>query len=254
LVATNVEKTIMSLTKEDRHDPLDEILLEQGIEMLAPHRNIGRTARRKRLKKDSRRTRLVSENVLAANLVLPGGELREIPGEDLQGYMEPGETSAVVVGATLRTRVADNDTPFALSFDNPDTLLGAVEDASESGVPLWHLAFLNPKMAQARNLGDDYLLFGAYPRERSEQVEEGIHQMSKNYRGNVLPTAETHRIWTERFFPVAPAHPIPDVERELVDVSQLPELLAEASTNKEPALQCTVARSKKALLLTFETI
>lgn len=196
----------------------------------------------------------LSENVLTANVVLPGGEVREVPGEELQDYMKPGEVNAVVVGATLRTRVADNDTPFALSFDDPDALLGAVEDVSESGVPLWHLAFLNPKMAQARGLGEDYLLFGAYPRDRSERVEEGLRHMSKNYEGNVLPAAETHRIWTERFFPVAPAHPIPNVERNLVDISQLPELLSGDPTRKELALQCTLARSKKALLLTFEAI
>ena len=192
------------------------------------------------------------KNVLSANVVLPGGELREVSGEDLQGYVQPGETNTVVVNATLRTRAADNDIPFAIAFEDPDALLGAVEDASEGGVPFWHLAFLNPEMARARSLGDSYLLFGAYPGERSEKVEEGVRRMSENYEGNALPTAETHRVWTERFFPVSPAHPAPDAERKLVEVSQLSGLLAEDSTNKKLMLQCTVDSSKKAQLLTFE--
>lgn len=194
----------------------------------------------------------LSENVLAANVVLPGGELREVSGEELQTYMEPAESNVVAVGATLRTRVADTDVPFALSFYNQDNLIGAVEDAAESNIPFWHLAFLNPTMAQARGLGENFLLFGAYPRERSEMVEEGIHRMSESYEGSVLPIAETQRVWTERFFPVAPAHPVPDVEHNLVEVSQLPELLSQDPRRKKIALQGTAAGSREALLLAFE--
>lgn len=196
----------------------------------------------------------LSENVLAATVVLPGGELREVSGEDLQTYAGPGGSNATIVDARLRTRVADNDVPFALSFANSQDLLGAVEQVTEEETPFWHLAFLNPTMARSRGIGEDYLLFGAYPRERSEPAEESIHRMSKNYEGKVLPAAETHRVWTERFFPVAPAHPTPNSERKLVEVSQLPELLSGDPTNKEQALQCTISRSKEALLLTLESI
>lgn len=191
------------------------------------------------------------ENVLSADLVLPGGELREVTSEDLQTYMEAQETTAIVVGVKLRTRTADTDKPFAVAFGGPDAVLGAVTDAIEAGLPLWHLAFLNPTMARARGLGEDYLLFGAYPRGRSEQVEEGVHRMAENHGGNILPVAETHRVWTERFFPVAPAHATPNADRAFVDLSQLPEMLSKEQTRKT-ALQGTVARSKEVLLLTFE--
>lgn len=107
-------------------------------------------------------------------------------------------------------------------------------------------------MSQARGLGEDYLLFGAHPRERSEQVEEGVRRMAENHGGNILPVAEAHRIWTERFFPVAPAHVTPDASRAFVYVSQLPEILADNEMRENTALQGTIARSKEVLLLTFD--
>ena len=63
----------------------------------------------------------LSENVLSANVVLPGGELREVPGEDLKTYAEPGEANPIVVGTKLRTRTANADTLFAVAFDDPDS-------------------------------------------------------------------------------------------------------------------------------------
>lgn len=194
----------------------------------------------------------LSENVISANVVLPGGELREMTGEDLKTYMESGESKAVAVGTKLRTRVANTDTPFAVAFDGSDPLLGAVKDVIEANLPLWHLSFLNPKMAQTRRLGENYLLFGAYPRERSEKVEEGVHRMAENHGGNVLSVAEAHRIWAERFFPVAPSHTTPNVDRTFLSLSKLDGIFSEKQPQEKAALQGTVAHSKEVLLLTFE--
>lgn len=194
----------------------------------------------------------LSENVLSADVVSSGGELRTVQGEDLQASIGPTGDAAIVVSARLRTRVANSDILFAVAFGDSNSLVGAVTDTIEAGAPLWHLAFLDPAMARARGLGKDYLLFGVYPRERSDRVEEGIRRVAEDHKGSVLPTAGTHRVWTERFFPVAPAHPTPNAERAFVGVSQLSEFLFEGKTQEKTALQGTIARSKEALLLTFE--
>ena len=76
--------------------------------------------------------------------------------------------------------------------------------------------------------------------------------MAENHRGNILPIAEAHRIWTERFFPVAPAHTTPNAGRAFVYVSQLPEILADSEMREKTALQAIVARSNEVLLLTFD--
>jgi FAD/FMN-containing dehydrogenase len=151
----------------------------------------------------------LSENVLSASVVLPGGERREVAGEELRSLVGSGGSSGIVVEARLRTRRADADVPFAVTFGDADDLAGCVADLSRSGVQLWHLAFVNPAMARARRLEEDYLLFGAYPQERAFEVEAGLREAVESHGGRVLPAAQAHRVWGERFFPVAPSHPTP---------------------------------------------
>ena len=73
------------------------------------------------------------------------------------------------------------------------------------GVSLWHLAVLNPAMARARNVGTKHLMFGAYPRERSGEVEHRLRSVVESNRGRLLPAADVHRVWGERYFPIRPA-------------------------------------------------
>lgn len=196
----------------------------------------------------------LSENVLSADVVLPGGERRTMRGEELRPFVGPGETAGIVVGATIRTRRADADVPFGVVFKNPEDLARTVAVISERGVPLWHLAFLDSGMARARGLGEDYLLFGAYPRERTASVEEALRGASESHLGRILPTAETYRVWGERFFPIAPSHPTPtSTKRTIISLNELAETLA--GTRGQPAdlaLQGTVARAGEVLLLTFD--
>jgi FAD/FMN-containing dehydrogenase len=192
------------------------------------------------------------ENVLSADVVLPGGERREVRGEDLRSF-EPRSSGGIVVGAKLRTRRADTDVPFAASFSDAENLIRAVAGLFEAGVPLWHLAFLNPEMSYARGLGEDHLLFGAYPRERDTKIEEGLRGAFEPYRGQVFAAAEAYRVWGERFFPAVPSHPIPRVTRQFVSVEELPQMFPGVGDRSEQtAVQGTVARSGEVLLLTFD--
>lgn len=185
----------------------------------------------------------LSENVLSADVVLVGGEQRTLRGEELRSFVGPGDTArdaaGLVVGATLRTRRTDADVPFAAAFDNPKDLVGAVASLHEAGVPLWHLAFLDPGMVRARGLGDGYLLFGAYSAERSPVVEEVLRETFESHHGRVLPAAESYRVWGERFFPMAPSRSAPtSTQRTFVPIAELAEaLLATRDRSTNPAVQ-----------------
>jgi FAD/FMN-containing dehydrogenase len=189
------------------------------------------------------------ENVLSASVVLAGGELREVPGEELKTYFAPEISKGIVVGARLGTRRAA-DVPFAAAFRYAGDLTGAVARIYEARPPLWHVAFLSPAMARARNLGDDFLLFGAYPGDRKERVEEGLRGVLEHARGDALAAADAYRAWGERFFPVAPSRPTPvPTDRVLVAVEDLGKVLDQFSSK---AVQGTVARSGEVLLLAFD--
>ena len=191
------------------------------------------------------------ENVLSADVVMPGGERRVVQGRELQSFVGPGRGAGIIVGARLRTRRADADVPFCATFAGAEDLVESVAETIEADVPLWHLAFLNPEMARARGLSESHLLFGAYPRERAASVEESLRGVLESRRGRILPVSEAYRAWGERFFPMVPSHPFPNPVREFVSVAQLPEVLGEDHPGRV-AIQGTVARSGEVLLLTFD--
>jgi hypothetical protein len=56
--------------------------------------------------------------------------------------------------------------PFATTGDAED-LVGAVTGVAEAGLPLWHLAFLNPKMARAEQAKKRPQMCGAFSLLRS---------------------------------------------------------------------------------------
>jgi FAD/FMN-containing dehydrogenase len=197
----------------------------------------------------------LSENVLSARVVLSGGELIEVSGEEVRSFVGPG-ASGIIVGAKLRTRQAHADVPFGAAFGSADELTGAVAGIAEVGLPLWHLAFLNPGMAHARNLGGSFLLFGAYPAERVGEVEDRLQSVIGSSRGRTLSAAEAHRAWGERFFPVTPSvlsPRFPDLSRDLVSLVDFPQKLSEVEDRPgNAAIQGTVARSGEMLLLSLD--
>jgi FAD/FMN-containing dehydrogenase len=197
----------------------------------------------------------LSENVLSARVVLPSGELVEVAGEEVRSFVGPG-ASGIIVGAKLRTRQAHADVPFGAAYGSADELTGAVAGVAEVGLPLWHLAFLNPGMAHARNLGENFLLFGAYPAERAGEVEGRLQSVVGSSQGRTLSAAEAHRAWGERFFPVTPSvlpQRFPALSRDLVSLVDFPQKLSEVEERAGiPAIQGTVARSGEVLLLSLE--
>lgn len=188
------------------------------------------------------------ENVLSADVVLPGGERRTIRGDELWSIV--GEKRAgIVVGAALRTRHAEHDVPFALVFEEARAITEAIDIMLGAEDSLWHAAFLNPEMARLRGLGEKYLLFGAYPAGRSEVAKE-VLRGAVGSNGRELPAGEAHRVWGERFFPVAPSRPMPPMaNRSFVAV---PDISAVLEGRPQSAIQGTVSRSGEVLILAFD--
>jgi FAD/FMN-containing dehydrogenase len=60
------------------------------------------------------------ENVLSADVVTPVGDLKSVGGDKLQSIVRPEGAGAMVVRARLRTRRADQDVPYVLTFGHAD--------------------------------------------------------------------------------------------------------------------------------------
>ena len=190
------------------------------------------------------------ENVLSAEVVTTGGERRTVSGGELRTVVGQQGDGGIVVSARLRTRHAGNDVPCALAFGDLGNLVGAITEVFRAGVPLWHLSFLNAPMAQARGLGEEHIVSGAYPSERTELLEEALRELAASHQGRVLPPADAYRVWGERFFPVAPSRPTPVLtDRAFIPIAEVPDALRSRLTK---AVQGTVARSGETLLLALD--
>jgi FAD/FMN-containing dehydrogenase len=188
------------------------------------------------------------ENVVSADVVMPDGTSRDVGGDEL--YSVVGSDRGIVVRATMQTRRAEGDSPYALAFSDREELADAVAGIFREGVPLWHLAFLSPEMSSLRGLGEDHLLFGAYPGERGAAVEKALREATSSAGGRLLSPTEAYRVWGERFFPIAPSRPTPVLsERSFIRVREIPAAL---KSHANEAVQGTVARSGEVLMLAFD--
>jgi hypothetical protein len=104
-------------------------------------------------------------------------------------------------------------------------------------------------MAHERGLGEGYLLFGAYPGGRGEEAPSRLRHAVYPGEGALLPAAEAYRAWGERFHPVSPSRPAPEVRRSFVPLAGLEGALAR---EEERALQGTISRSGEVLLLALD--
>jgi FAD/FMN-containing dehydrogenase len=190
------------------------------------------------------------ENVVSADVVMPGGERRTVGGDELRSIVGPESVGGIVVGARLRTRHAEDDMPCAIAFGGHEELAGAVASIFQSGVPLWHLGFLSPEMARIRGLGEECLLFGAYPGERDAPTGEALREVASRNHGRLLASTGAYRVWGERFFPIAPSHPTPILsDRTFMPFAEVAPFLKD---RPEKAVQGTVARSGEVLVLAFD--
>ena len=188
------------------------------------------------------------ENVVSAELVMPDGTRRTVGGHELHSVV--GHERGIVVRAILQTRGAEDDTPYALAFGDREKLTDAVAGIFRRNVPLWHLAFLSPEMARLRGLGEDHLLFGAYPGGRGAAVGKALREVTSSAGGRVLSPTDAYRAWGERFFPIAPSRPTPVLsDRRFIQVGEIPAALKSYANE---AVQGTVARSGEVLMLAFD--
>ena len=190
------------------------------------------------------------ENVLAADVVLPGGEIREVAGRELPESLGSGRRAGIVVRARLRTRRADTDVPFAAAFEDREALLGALARLvrESDAVPAWHVGFLSPAMASLRGLSTVNLMFGVYPGHSFEELGEAFTPAIADHDGERLDSRTSYQLWGERFYPVTPLNPAPPVHREFTTVQRLLASPAEEGV----ATQGILARSGEVLLLEIE--
>lgn len=192
----------------------------------------------------------LSDNVVSVEVVLPGGERRELRGDDLALVLGAEGTTGIIAGATLLLREAEHDVPFAASFDDTESLARTIRGICRAGLPLWHLGFVDPARAHAVGLHERYVLFGAY--HAGANVETALEEAFSEHGGQALPLADAYRAWGGRFFPAGLSGETPSPGNALVPDSGLSEILHQLEHEAVAfAVQGTITAEGDALLLAF---
>lgn len=194
----------------------------------------------------------LSESVVSAQVVLPGGARKTVSGEALYLIVGAEGTTGIIVEATLRLREASRDTPFAAVFGDAKELGRAIAALAERRLPLWHLGFADPALMLAETPGGGQILFGAHAGERGGETGASLERLISEHQGELLPTAEAYRVWGARFFPAGAHGDVPTPKPALVPVAGLAEALPAIEAEADGLVtQGSVARDGETLLTVF---
>lgn len=92
-----------------------------------------------------------SDNVTRARIVLPGGEVRELTGDDLDLVADAEGITGFITEVTLKIQPADELSLAAVSFHNAENAQAFLEHVIERELPLWSVMLADPTMVNLKN-------------------------------------------------------------------------------------------------------
>jgi Fe-S oxidoreductase/FAD/FMN-containing dehydrogenase len=160
------------------------------------------------------------DNVVAARVVLPTGDIREFTGEGLRDYVAGAEgTTGIITEVEFLVRKLQPEVHRMWAFNEAHSAAEAMRAAHEAGIPVWSMSFVNPaNVALRKTLPDDYLhayeiaeagseavipnaflVLAAYPESRRESVDEPLSDAMHAWHGTELHREAAEQEWAERF-------------------------------------------------------
>ncbi|MDF1541620.1 MAG: FAD-binding oxidoreductase [Anaerosomatales bacterium] len=216
------------------------------------------------------------ENVVSARVVLPGGQVREFAGSDLERYVADAEgITGVITQLTFRIRALEPEVHHLFAFPDARSLAMMLADVSRAELPLWSVTFLNPASVSLKKqlphrhghpyeeahphvepqLPESYLAVVAYPESRMPEIDERLEEIVRIHGGIDLgPEAAEHE-WEMRFSPIRLKRIGPSLvpTEVVVPLESLADVLAEIDARiRQPfILEGMHAKGDRIVLLGF---
>lgn len=157
-----------------------------------------------------------SENVVSARVVLPGGEVKEFSGKDLEMISEAEGTTGLISRITLRVQKRTEIGVAAIACPDAHKLARIFRDFIGQELPLWSVIFINPRMAEMKNrapvmthhghpaehkviLPAAYIAVLAFREEDRQAVVPKLSQIVKQCEGEILRQEIADHEWENRF-------------------------------------------------------
>jgi Fe-S oxidoreductase/FAD/FMN-containing dehydrogenase len=93
-----------------------------------------------------------ADNVASARVVFPSGEVKEITGKDLELVSEAEGTTGLISQVTLQVMKKEDLSLTAVACPDAEKLTHVFQEFIVRNLPLWSVVFINPRMAEMRNL------------------------------------------------------------------------------------------------------
>ncbi|MDZ7295614.1 MAG: FAD-binding oxidoreductase [candidate division KSB1 bacterium] len=156
------------------------------------------------------------DNVVAARVVLPTGEVREVDETQLDLIADMEGTTGIISQVTLRVKPDEDLDVLAVACPDAEELQRFAQAVIDADLPIWAMVFINPRMAEMKNraplmehyghpveerviLPAAYVSTLAFPREHSGKIRSALPALLKPCRGEILSERIAHHEWEHRF-------------------------------------------------------
>jgi Fe-S oxidoreductase/FAD/FMN-containing dehydrogenase len=156
-----------------------------------------------------------ADNVISARVVLPGSTVRDFTGSDLELISGAEGITGLISEVTIRVQPLEDLEVVAVACPDAHDLQLFFESLVESKLPIWSLAFINPRMAELKNkaplmehyehpveervlLPAAYVTSLAFRRKDHKAVMDHLPEILKPCQGEILSDRIAQHEWKHR--------------------------------------------------------
>lgn len=219
---------------------------------------------------------LFPENVCAARVVLPNGEIREFTGDELQLLIADAEgITGIITEVEFKVRQLEEETHRIFSFKTGEELAAFFKSISRENLPVWSITSLNPESVKMKkklphrhghayqmeehhsepDFPISFLSLIAYPASRGEIIDTALGELATEVGGIELSSEAAEHEWEQRFASMRLKRIAPSMvpTEVLVPLSQYAAVLADIDKKIDQPiiLESMVNKGDKVVILGF---
>jgi len=157
-----------------------------------------------------------ADNVTHVRVVLPGGEVKEFSGKDLEVISDAEGTTGLISQITLRVQKLTDIGVTAIACPDAHKLSRIFQDFIDQELPIWSVIFINPRMAEMKNrapvmthhghpvehkviLPASYIAVLSFRESDRKAVVPKLETIVKKCEGEILRQEIADHEWENRF-------------------------------------------------------
>ncbi|MBT3274996.1 MAG: FAD-binding oxidoreductase, partial [Spirochaetales bacterium] len=156
------------------------------------------------------------ENVISAKIILPDGRVKEFEGDDLDYISDTEGITGIISSVTIKVQPLEDLGVIAVAVEETIGVQNLAEAVIEADLPLWSFIFINPQMADYKNISPLREHLGHTVEERVElpstfvatltyrikdesTINEKLDSILKSVKGVKLDDHIAQHEWENRF-------------------------------------------------------